>query len=124
MTKDPVTVEDSVSIREASRRMKRHRIKRLPVVGDNNRLVGILSRADVMEVFASEDGAIGSDVAEILHRYRFDHQVAAVTSDGKATISGELEHRPGAQLIEEVLFRILGVIGVDDQITWVCDDTE
>jgi CBS domain-containing protein len=124
MTRDPVTVEDSLLVREAARRMKRHRIKRVPVVGSNGRLVGILSRADVMKVFAREDDAISSDVAEILHRYRFDHQVKAITSDGRVTITGEVEHRSGAELIEEVLFRILGVIEVDNQITWAYDDSE
>jgi CBS domain-containing protein len=124
MTKDPVTVEDSLLVREAARRMKRHRIKRVPVVGSSGRLVGILSRADVMNVFAREDEAIGADVAEILHRYRFDHQVEAGTSDGRVTITGEVEHRSGAELIEEVLFRILGVIEVANQISWVYDDSE
>ncbi len=124
MTKDPVTVEDSMLIREAARRMKRHRIKRVPVVDEAGHLVGILSRADVMKVFAREDEAIAADVAEILHRYRFDHQVEAQTNDGRVTISGEVEHRSGAQLIEEVLFRILGVIEVDNQVVWVYDDSQ
>lgn len=124
MTKDPVTVEDSMSIREAARQMKRHKIKRVPVVAENGRLVGILSRADVMKVFAREDDAIATDVAEILHRYRFDHQVDAVTIDGKVVISGEVEHRSGAELIEEVIFRILGVIEVENKVTWVYDDSE
>lgn len=123
MTKDPVTVLESMAIREAARRMKRHRIKRVPVVDDHGGLVGILSRADVMKVFARDDEAISTDVAEILHRYRFDHQVEAVTSDGRVTISGEVEHKSGAELIEEVLFRILGVIEVDNQVKWVYDDT-
>jgi CBS domain-containing protein len=112
-----------MSIREAARRMKRHRIKRVPVVDDARNLVGILSRADVMKVFARDDDSIARDVAEILHRYRFDHQVEATTTDGKVTISGEVEHRSGAELIEEVLFRILGVIEVDNQVEWVYDDS-
>ena len=123
MTKDPVTVTDSMLVREAARRMKRHRIKRVPVVDDNNILVGILSRADVMKVFARDDDSIAADVAEILHRYRFDHQVEATTLDGKVTISGEVEHRSGAELIEEVLFRTLGVIEVDNQVNWIYDDS-
>lgn len=124
MTKDPVTVEATLDIREAARRMKRHRIKRVPVVGEGGELVGILSRADVMKIFAREDDAISADVSEILHRYRFDHQVTATTVDGRVAISGEVEHRSGAELIEEVLFRILGVIEVDNQVNWVYDDSE
>ncbi|MCP4308998.1 MAG: CBS domain-containing protein [bacterium] len=124
MTKDPVAVEESLHIREAARRMKRHRIKRVPVVGADGKLVGILSRADVMRVFARDDDAIDADVAEILRRYRFDHQVSATTADGKVTISGEVEHRSGAELIEEVLFRILGVIEVENKVNWIYDDRE
>ena len=124
MTKDPITVESSMSIREAARTMKRHRIKRVPVVGEDGSLVGVLSRADVMKIFARDDDAIAVDVGDILHRYRFDHQVQAVTVDGRVTISGEVEHRSGAELIEEVLFRILGVIEVDNKVEWVYDDSE
>lgn len=124
MTKDPVSVEASTAIREAARRMKRHRIKRMPVVSGDGELVGILSRADVMKIFARDDDAISVDVAEILHRYRFDHQVKATTVDGRVTISGEVEHRSGAELIEEVLFRILGVIEVDNKVNWIYDDSE
>ena len=80
--------------------MKRHRIKRVPVVSGDGKLVGILSRADVMKIFARADDAISVDVAEILHRYRFDHQVNATTVDGRVTISGEVEHRSGAELID------------------------
>lgn len=124
MTKDPITVEASMPIREAARTMKRHRIKRVPVVGEDGSLVGVLSRADVMKIFARDDDAIAVDVGDILRRYRFDHQVQAVTVDGRVTISGEVEHRSGAELIEEVLFRILGVIEVDNKVAWVYDDSE
>ena len=103
--------------------MKRHKIKRVPVIDESGILVGILSRVDVMKVFARADDSIAADVAEILHRYRFDHLVEAITRDGKVTISGEVEHRSGAELIEEVLFRILGVIEVDNQVNWVYDDS-
>ncbi|MDX2342910.1 MAG: CBS domain-containing protein [Acidimicrobiia bacterium] len=122
MTKDPITVEAAMLVREAARSMKRHRTKRVPVVTDEGKLAGILSRADVMKIFARKDEAISVDVAEILHRYRFDHQVEAVTVEGRVTMSGEVEHRLGAELIEEVLFRILGVIEVDNQVEWVYDD--
>ncbi|MDJ0923902.1 MAG: CBS domain-containing protein [Acidimicrobiia bacterium] len=123
MTEDPITVQASMPVREAARHMKRHRIKRVPVVDEEQGLVGILSRADIMKVFVRDDVAIAADVTEILHRYRFDHQVQAETNDGRIVISGEVEHRSGAELIEEVLFRILGVIEVENQVTWVYDDT-
>jgi len=123
MTGDPVTVTDTMTVQEAARIMKKHRIKRVPVVDDGGRLVGIVSRADVMKVFARQDDAIAADVADLLHRYRFDHQVEARTVDGRVILTGEVEHRSGAEMIEAILFRILGVIEVDNRVTYVYDDT-
>jgi CBS domain-containing protein len=123
MTGDPITVTDTMSVQEAARTMKKHRIKRVPVVDAAGKLVGIVSRADVMKVFARDDDAIAADVTDLLHRYRFDHQVDAKTVDGRVILTGEVEHRSGAEMIEGILFRILGVIEVDNRITYVYDDT-
>lgn len=47
MTKDPVTVDIETSLEEAIETMKRHNVKRLPVL-DQGRIAGIFSRSDVM----------------------------------------------------------------------------
>ncbi len=48
MTSPAVTIKSGAAISEAARIMEERRIKRLPVVDDDNRLVGIISRADIV----------------------------------------------------------------------------
>lgn len=48
MTRHVVTVTPAQSLEEAARRMMERGVKRLPVVDDQSRVVGIISRADVV----------------------------------------------------------------------------
>lgn len=51
MTKDVHTISSEASVEEASEHMIRHRINRLPVTEDN-RLVGIVTRGDIIQGLA------------------------------------------------------------------------
>jgi CBS domain-containing protein len=51
MTRGPVTVAPNASIAQACRLMEQHGIKRLPVV-ENDTLVGLIARADLVRAFA------------------------------------------------------------------------
>ena len=51
MTAKPVTIEPDADIREAARLLVTHRIRRLPVVEDN-KLIGLLSVADLIHAIA------------------------------------------------------------------------
>ena len=52
MTRDPVTVGDDTSVTEAVKLMIKHNIKRLPVVDTAARLVGIISRVDILRMLS------------------------------------------------------------------------
>ncbi|HYF26093.1 MAG TPA: CBS domain-containing protein [Baekduia sp.] len=54
MTEDPVTVDADASIRAAARRMTESHHNRLPVV-EHGRLVGVLTRLDVLRGLAAEE---------------------------------------------------------------------
>lgn len=58
----PVTVEPDQELEDAIELMARHRIRRLPVV-EGERLVGVLSQADV--ALEAKDGKTGDLVEEI-----------------------------------------------------------
>jgi CBS domain-containing protein len=47
MSPDPVTCRESESINEALEKMSSYQIRRIPVVDDNNRIVGIIAQADI-----------------------------------------------------------------------------
>ena len=52
MTEDPVTIEPSASIHEAARTISRSKHNRLPVV-EHGRLVGVVTRVDVLEALVN-----------------------------------------------------------------------
>ena len=54
MTEDPVTVDASASVREAARIIAEEGHNRLPVV-EHGRLVGVVSRVDVLQALAREE---------------------------------------------------------------------
>ena len=49
MTSPVVTVDRDAPLEEAARRMRVHSVKRLPVVDEHDTLVGIVSRADIVQ---------------------------------------------------------------------------
>jgi CBS domain-containing protein len=62
-SKDVVTVDPQQSIDEAARLMAEHQVRRLPVVEEDGRLVGILAQADVAQ--AGHDALTGETVQQI-----------------------------------------------------------
>jgi CBS-domain-containing membrane protein len=54
MTPDPVTIEPSATVREAARVIARRKHNRLPVV-EHGRLVGVVTRVDVLDALTSDD---------------------------------------------------------------------
>ena len=51
MSKPLRVVKPDTTIEEAAKAMRENRIKRLPVVNDDNELIGILSEGDIMKIF-------------------------------------------------------------------------
>lgn len=49
MTKDVRTIKEDEEIEDAATLLVKEKIKRLPVVGDEGRLIGIVARRDIME---------------------------------------------------------------------------
>ena len=53
MTEDPVTIEPQATVQEAARKISRSKHNRLPVV-EHGRLVGVVTRVDVLEALTRE----------------------------------------------------------------------
>jgi CBS domain-containing protein len=62
-SKDVVTVDPEQSIDEAARLMAEHQVRRLPVVEEDGRLVGILAQADIAQT--GHDALTGETVQQI-----------------------------------------------------------
>ena len=63
VSSEPVTVRQEQDLDEALRLMARHQVRRLPVVDDGDRLVGIFAQADV--ALTGDDERAGKVVEEI-----------------------------------------------------------
>ena len=63
MSRDLVTIDPDQTLDEALRLMARHQVRRLPVVEEDGRLVGVLAQADV--ALHSTDQKTGEVVEEI-----------------------------------------------------------
>ena len=53
MTKNPITVDITATVDEAAKLMKRRGVRRLPVLDEDGKLVGIVSDRDIMRVAPS-----------------------------------------------------------------------
>jgi CBS domain-containing protein len=62
-SKDVVTVGPEQSLEDAARLMAEHQLRRLPVVEEDGRLVGILAQADIAQ--AGHDALTGDTVQRI-----------------------------------------------------------
>ena len=113
MSRYVVTVRPEESIAEAARLMHRHAVQRLPVVDAAGRLLGIVSRGDLLKVFLRSDDEIRRDVLANL-------TASGVTADmdrisvngGVVTLESDLADEPGLRQIEEVAGAVDGVVGV------------
>jgi len=121
MTSPPVTAGPDTSLAEAARLMRDHRVKRLPVINATGHLIGIVSRADVLSIFARPDADIHREATEevIAESILVDSRlVAATVHDGIVTLTGRPETNQAARDLVEAVRHIEGVIAVRDQLTY------
>jgi len=119
MTRHVVTVRPETPLSAAVREMFEHRVNRLPVVDDDRRLMGIISRSDVLRMFLRSDVSIRRDVTTAVEGdmpFIGAGRVLAAVSDGVVTLDGEVE--PGT--LTDVLLRLVasvpGVVGVKNHL--------
>jgi predicted transcriptional regulator len=126
MSAPPLTIERDRPVSAAAALMIQKGVNRLPVV-EQERLVGIVTRADLVRAFVRSDAAIASEIREdvVAGRLRLDARGVQVEVDaGEAKLSGRLENRADAGLLETLVAAVPGVVGVHSKLTWTDDDAE
>jgi CBS domain-containing protein len=127
MTSPAVTIGPDAPARFAARLMARHRIKRLPVVEDGSgRLVGIVTRGDLMRRVLRSDTAIERDIVDnvVLPAFAVDpSRIGVEVTDGVVTLRGGVERRSAALRLAALARAVDGVTGVVDELAWNVDDT-
>ncbi|MET7982930.1 CBS domain-containing protein [Streptomyces sp. NPDC005281] len=126
MSTPAITVHPEQRVADAARVMERHSVERLPVVDEEDRLIGIATRRDLLRVFLRTDEEIRREVADdVLGRALSlpPHSVIVSVGDGVVTLEGRLEHRSEIPEAIRLTWRIDGVVGVMNSLTFRVDDT-
>jgi CBS domain-containing protein len=125
MTAPVVTAHPDWPVAEAAREMDRRRVKHLLVVDGDGRLVGIVSRSDLMRVFLRPDKEIREQVLDEVLRgiMRLSGQEVQVqVTSGVITLRGEVERHSTARIVEQLAQGVDGVVSVRPEIDYVVDD--
>ncbi|MDW5330438.1 CBS domain-containing protein [Plantactinospora sp. KLBMP9567] len=126
MTVPAITIRPSALILTAARRMNARHVKRLVVVNDLGRAVGVVTRGDLLKVHLRPDADIGRDVTNgVLHRILAirDGTVRVEVRDGVVTLTGTLDRRSTAVSAARLSLAVAGVVAVEDHLTFDADDT-
>ncbi|MFC5905869.1 CBS domain-containing protein [Streptacidiphilus monticola] len=126
MTSPAVCARPEWIVVEAARVMDGKQLKRLPVVDEAGRLIGIISRSDLLRVFLRSDRAIGEEIRQdlMVRTLRLPSQAVRVdVRDGQVTLSGTLELRSEQAALVRLSRAVDGVVAVTDQLSHRTDDT-
>jgi CBS domain-containing protein len=120
MTSPAVTIGPDATIPAAARLMNTHRIRRLPVVDEEGKLIGMVSRRDLLSVFLRPDTDIGHDVRQVLDEIPLEDpkEIAVTVRHGVVTLAGPIRREPGDghDLIPLVLRLVWDIDGVVDVV--------
>jgi len=125
MSRDIVSVRPDSPIALAAREMHARGFKRLPVVDSEGRLVGIVSRGDVLKVFLRSDTELAAEVRGILdeaERTFGDSRLAAKVTGGVVELDGSLRSKHQVDATVRAVAGVDGVIGIYSRIACETDD--
>lgn len=109
MSKDPVVTTPNVSLATISQKMIFEDYDMLPVVGDDNKLLGVVTRRRVMESLQdSKNANLHTYSEQIVSNLKLDNQVYTfVVEPAMVDHSGNLAQGVLAEIIKEVVHRRL-----------------
>ena len=118
MTSPAVTIGPRTTVRHAARVMSQRHMKRLPVVDPDGRLLGIITRSDVLSVFRCPDESIRQTIVRdvIADTFFIDPATFTVTvQDGVVTLAGPPELTLVRHDIAQQVEHIEGVVAVRER---------
>ncbi|MFE3327049.1 CBS domain-containing protein [Streptomyces sp. NPDC059176] len=126
MTRPAITVDVDETVAGAARTMAGHGVERLPVVDGQGRLVGIVTRRDLLQVFLRPDAEIKREIVEDLFARTLwlpPGKITVKVSDGVVTLEGQLERLSDILVAVTMARQTDGVVGVNDRLGYLFDDS-
>lgn len=123
MTAPAITIGPDATIPAAARLMNTRHVRRLPVIDADGKLIGIVSRRDLLSVFLRPDADIIHDVRQVLAELALTDpkDVIVTVKHGVVTLTGMLRPEPGHEhdlvpLALQLIWDIDGVVDVVNQL--------
>jgi len=126
MSAPPVTIDADRSIREAAAMMIDHAINRLPVMSDG-RLVGIVTRADLVRAYLRRDDDTLRVIRESVLRNTMwidPGDLRVEVKDGHVRLEGVVDRRSTATILIKLIGLLDGVDRVHSDLRWEFDDAK
>jgi CBS-domain-containing membrane protein len=123
MTSPVVTTRPDTPVSHAARVAALQHVRRLPVVDSDDKLVGIVTRSDLLRVFLRDDEAIREHVISFIRRQLFidTSTIEVDVLDGVVTLRGQLDSRVMFEPLVDVIRDTTGVVAVHDNISYRLD---
>jgi CBS domain-containing protein len=121
MTSPAITVAPNCSVTAAATLMIDNAVNRLPVVDDDNRVAGIVTRADLVRAFTQSDANIELEIREDVLQHQLwvsPDSVEVDVKDGVVRLTGEVENEMIATVLPRMVARVPGVVDTELQLTW------
>ena len=121
MTSPALTISPERPVAEAAGVMVDEGVNRLPVVDRDGKLVGIVTRADLVRAFVRTDGELEREIREdVLVRSMWiePERVVIDVKDGVVTLRGQVENRATAEMLPDFVRRVAGVVAVQSDVSW------
>lgn len=125
MTSPAITILSSALITDAARLMHERNVRRLIAVDDRGRIVGIVSRSDLLQVFLRTDEDLREEVVDRIIPAILPTEADNIVVDVRSnviTLSGEVDRRSDADILSRMSREVDGVVDVVNLLRYRWDD--
>ncbi len=121
MSSPALTIDAGRPVVEAATRMLDNDVNRLPVVDPDGKLIGLVSRGDLVRAFVRSDEAIRREIEDDLLRGGLwvDHpdDIRVEVTAGEVILSGRVDSKADAEIVPLHIRQVPGVVGVTSRLT-------
>ena len=125
MTSPALTILPTRPVSAAAETMVERHVNRLPVVDRDGRLVGIVTRSDLVRGFARGDADIQREIQRDLLEGSMwipAGDVSVTVDQGDVSMGGTVDRRSEAEIAARLAERVPGVVSVRSRLRWRDDD--
>ena len=127
MSRDVTSVRADAPIAMAAREMHSRGFKRLPVVDRHGRLVGIVSRSDLLKVFLRSDDELRAEIRRVLDHARRTWGASGLDAEvtgGVVNLAGLFKSKNQLEATLRAVAGVDGVIGIRNRMAYESEDVE